>query len=123
MHFPLTVTVCFLVGAICEGAICESACYLVQVATTSQHLDTVAPSPFHLFSNICAWFHSSWLCTSILSTGDVHLYRFRCIFLRLSLIPWMFRLVWYLSSSIQGTSCKRGPLLLPNPPFHSTTSK
>ena len=45
----------------------------VQVATPSQHPSTLAPSSFHLSSNICAQIHSSTLHTSILSTGDVRL--------------------------------------------------
>ena len=64
----LLVSVCSL-----AGAVRESACSPVQVATASQRLNVAAPSPFHLSSDICARFHGSPLRTSILSTGDVHL--------------------------------------------------
>ena len=84
--------------------VCESARSPVQVATVSQCPSALAPSPFLLSSNICARIHSSLLRTSILSAGNVHLYKSRCIFLHLRLIPWVFRMVWYLSSSTQGTS-------------------
>ena len=64
----LTVSVCCL-----EGAGPGSTHSPVQVATASWRLDTAAPAPFCLSSYICAWFHGSPLCTSILSAGDVHL--------------------------------------------------
>ena len=64
----LTVSVCCL-----KGAGPRSTRSPVQVATVSRGLDTVAPSPFHLFSDICVRCHGSPLHTSILSAGDVHL--------------------------------------------------
>ena len=68
------------------------------------------PLPF-IFQYLCA---VSWLPTSYLNTqpGDVRLQRSRCVFLCLKLIPWTFRMVWHLSCSTQGYSCKRCPLLL-----------
>ena len=95
----LTVSVCCLAGAV-RG----SACSPMQVATTSRRLNVAAPSPFCLSSYICTPFHGSMLHTSILIAGGVHFYISRCIFLCLRLIPWMFSMVWYLSSSIQVTS-------------------
>ena len=49
------------------------ACSPAQVATASQRPNMAVPSPFHLSSDICGWFHSSPLRTSVLSAGDVHL--------------------------------------------------
>ena len=67
---PLTVSVCSI-----AGALRKSAGSPVQVATASQRPNAVAPSPFCLSSDICVRFHGSPLRTSILSAGDVHLYR------------------------------------------------
>ena len=66
----ITVSVCFLSGA---GPRVPPPRSPVQVATASRHQNAAAPSPFHLSSDICAWFHGSALRTSILSAGDVHL--------------------------------------------------
>ena len=85
----LTVSVCSL-----TGAVRESARSPVQVAAASRRPNAAAPSPFRLSSDICARFHRSPLRTSILSAGDVHLQRSRCIFLHLRLIPWVFRMIW-----------------------------
>ena len=90
-------------SALWKLTVCESARSPMQVATASRRPSTEAPSPFHLSSDICVRIHGSPLRTSILSTGGARLYRSRCIFLHLRLIPWVFRLVWYLSSSAQGT--------------------
>ena len=59
VHSWLTVSVCCL-----KGAGLRSARSPVQVASASRHLDMAAPAPFHLSSDICAWFHGSPLRTS-----------------------------------------------------------
>ena len=99
-HSPLMVPVCFLAGAgprVRVHLLPRAGGYRFPAPERGGSL----PLPF-IFRYLCVVSRSP-LHTSILSAGDVHLKRSRCIFLRLMLILWMFRLVWHLSNWTQGT--------------------